>query len=70
VSDKPSEKAIEATLQVIADELMRLHPEWEVRVQAPGEPLPPGAVALPAADVEAVLGPSAGDRRGDDDLGE
>jgi hypothetical protein len=57
VSGKPSKKAIRAALEAMAEELMRLHPEWEVRIHRPGEPLPPGAVTLPAvpeADGEPV----------------
>jgi hypothetical protein len=66
VSGKPSEQAIQAALEVIAEELMRLHPEWEVRVHCPGEPLSPGAVTLPAVrenDLEAILGRPARKRR-------
>jgi hypothetical protein len=63
VSAKPSENAIQATLQVLAEELMRLHPEWEVRVDEPGEP---GAVTLPAVredDVEPIRRRPGRDRR-------
>jgi hypothetical protein len=70
VSGKPSEQAIRAALEVLAEGLMRTHPEWEVRVHDPGEPLPPGSVVLPAAcedDVEAILGRPARKRRGDVD---
>jgi hypothetical protein len=66
VSGKLSEQTIQAALQVIADELMRLHPEWEVRIHEPGESLPPGAVTLPAVredDVEAVRGRTPRGRR-------
>jgi hypothetical protein len=68
VSGKPSEQAIQAALEVLAEGLMRSHPEWEVRVHSPGEVAAPGAVVLPAAredDVEALLGRPH--RRGDDD---
>jgi hypothetical protein len=67
---KPPPEAVEAALETLAEGLMRAHPEWEVSVHRPGEPLPPGAVVLPAAcedDVEAILGRPARDRRGDDD---
>jgi hypothetical protein len=66
VSGKPSEKVVQAALETIAEELMRLHPEWEVRVQHPDGPSSPGAVTLPAAredDVEAILGCPARKRR-------
>jgi hypothetical protein len=56
---KPPPEAVQAALEAMAEELMRLHPEWEVRVHRPGEPLPPGAVTLPAAsrdDVDAIRG--------------
>jgi hypothetical protein len=57
VSGKPSGQALRASLQVLAEELMRTHPEWEVRIHDPDEPPPPGAVTLPVLaedDVEAV----------------
>jgi hypothetical protein len=66
VSGKPSERAIEAALEVLAEGLMRTHPEWEVHIHEPGESLPPGSVVLPAAredDVEAILGRPPRDRR-------
>ena len=66
MSRKPSKKVVQAALEAMAEELMRLHPEWEVRVQRPGEPLPPGAVTLLAAsrdDVDAIRGRPARKRR-------
>jgi hypothetical protein len=66
VSGKPSEQAIQAALEVLAEALMRTHPEWEVRIHVPGESLPPGSVVLPAArgdDVEAILGRPTRKRR-------
>jgi hypothetical protein len=66
VSRKPSRKAIQAALEVLAEGLMRTHPEWEVRVLEPGEEPPPGSVVLPAAregDVEAILRRPARKRR-------
>jgi hypothetical protein len=56
VSGKPSKEAVDRALEVIAEELQRLHPEWEVRVPE-SEALPPGAVTLPVLaedDVETI----------------
>jgi hypothetical protein len=67
---KPPGEAVQAALETLADELMREHPEWIVRVHRPGEPLPAGAVTLPAMpedDVEAIRGRPASKRRRDDD---
>lgn len=66
MSGKPSEQAIRAALEVLAEGLMRSHPEWEVRIHELGESLPPSSVVLSAAreeDVEAILGRPARDRR-------
>jgi hypothetical protein len=63
---KPPPETVEAALETLAEELMRAHPEWEVRIHEPGESLPPGSVVLPAAredDVEAILGRPARNRR-------
>jgi hypothetical protein len=67
---KPSPKAVEVALDVIAEELMRLHPDWGVCVVRPGQPPPAGAVTLLVLsedDVEAVLDRPARDRRQDDE---
>jgi hypothetical protein len=44
----PPPEAVQAALEAMAEELMRLRPEWEVRVDREDEPVPPGAVTLPA----------------------
>jgi hypothetical protein len=67
---KPPARAIAAALEGIVEELRRLYPGVEARVHRPGQPLPPGAVQLPAVcedDREAVLDHPARDRRRDDD---
>jgi hypothetical protein len=65
-----SEEAVQAALETLADELMRAHPEWIVRVHRPEQSRPAGAVTLPALpedDLEAVLGRAGRDGRRDDD---
>jgi hypothetical protein len=67
---KPSRQAVEAALEELAEGLRRRYPHLEVRVHRPGEPLPPGAVYLPAlapGDREAILGLTSRDGGRDDD---
>jgi hypothetical protein len=66
----PPAEAVQAALETLCEELMREHPEWIVRVHRPDQPLPAGAVTLPAMledDVEAILGRPARKRRRHDD---
>jgi hypothetical protein len=68
--EDPSSEAVQAALETLADELMRVHPEWQARVHHHGNPPPAGAVTLPAMpehDVEAILGHPARKRRRHDD---
>jgi hypothetical protein len=67
---KPPREAVEAALEALAEGLRRQYPHLDVQVHRSGQPMPPGAVQLPAMcpdDVEAILDRPAGNRRRDND---